>query len=193
MLFPCSHHPWSGDGRTRLYFERTNIWTMVWKISRHSVWQCLEKGLISGNFDLDMVWSEVVSTHNCLDDGLPLVGSLAARKSWQWSVFGLIGGHFRLEKSDQRHCRAHFERTRCFESTLVLSNDTLVITILVTQKKRNSKKFGREHSDVFNEFCDFWDGSLMFYFDLTYDWLQSNLLVHHGYICLVFLFLSIEL
>ena len=43
-----------------------------------------------------------------------------------WSDYGLIRGPFRLGRSDQRQFRAHLERTRCFERTLVWSEDTLV-------------------------------------------------------------------
>ena len=51
---------------------------------------------------------------------------MVAQSSGQWSDYGLTRGPFRLGRSDQRQFRAHLERTRCFERTLVWSEDTLV-------------------------------------------------------------------
>ena len=51
---------------------------------------------------------------------------MVAQSSGQWSDYGLIRGPFRLGRSDQRQFRAHLQRTRCFERTLVWSEDALV-------------------------------------------------------------------
>ena len=69
----------------------------------------------SDNFERNWVSGEVI-----------LSAYLVPQSSGKWSNFGLIIGHFRLAGSDQRQFWAHFERTRCFESTLVWSEDTFV-------------------------------------------------------------------
>ena len=47
--------------------------------------------------------------HNHVDDGLGFVWDKVTQSTGEWSGFDLIGGHFRLEKSDQRE-RERFER-----------------------------------------------------------------------------------
>ena len=74
--------------------------------------------------------------HNRLDNGLGLNWAMVAQSSGQWSDSGLIRGPFRLGRSDQRQFRAHLERTRCFERTLIWSEDTLVCEGLIRRNFR---------------------------------------------------------
>ena len=72
---------------------------------------------------------------------------MVAQSSGQWSDFGLIRGPFRLERSDQRPFRAHLERTRCFERTLIWSEDTLVWDGLIRGYFRLARSDQRALSD----------------------------------------------
>ena len=85
MPFHSNHHPFENTGSEagliRGYFERTNLWTLICKISCHRAWRCVENGLISGIIGLGIVWSEVVSS---------------AQSSVQWFGFGLDYGRTKV-------------------------------------------------------------------------------------------------